>query len=170
MPPRSPSRSSPPDERHASQSVDRRSRPDTEIAEDGPQDRARAYAERPHGWGGFESNYDIASPGARRLDDSQAPEHVGKGPKGYSRSDERTRELICESLMHDPRIDARDVEVSVRAGELTFSGSVPDRWTKYAIEELSERYVSADRIRNELRIERGVNQSPWAESQWPIGS
>ena len=37
----------------------------------------------------------------------------GQPPKGYTRSDERIREDVCERLTHED-VDAGNVEVSVR--------------------------------------------------------
>jgi osmotically-inducible protein OsmY len=141
--------------------------------------RAQIYAERPHGVGGFESNYGTARSELRRVDtpafenplESPVRErHRGKGPKGYARSDARVRELICEALTQHPRIDASDVEVNVGNGEVSLSGSVVDRWTKFAIEELAERYVEADRIHNAVKVSRRNDAMGWTDEEWPIGS
>jgi osmotically-inducible protein OsmY len=77
----------------------------------------------------------------------------GRGPKGYTRSDERLRETICEWLTDDPRIDASDIEVDVQEQRVTLRGSVNDRRTKYAVEELVER-TGAREIDNNLRVRR----------------
>jgi hypothetical protein len=136
-----------------------------------PEQNPEVYAQRPHGLGGFETNYGTASSKPRRIDTAEgSSSHVGKGPKGYKRTDERIRELICEALTHDPRIDARDVEVLVRDGELALTGSVSDRWVKYAIEELAEQYVHADRIQNDLKVRDRTSSIPWSDAEWPIGS
>jgi osmotically-inducible protein OsmY len=75
----------------------------------------------------------------------------GRGPKGYERSDARVREIICERLTDDPRIDASDVSVEVTQKVVRLSGSVDDRRTKYAIEDLIERCGVKD-IDNQLRV------------------
>jgi hypothetical protein len=79
----------------------------------------------------------------------------GKGPKGYERSDERLKELICERLTDDDEIDASDITVDVRNGEVTLSGTVDDRRTKYLVEELVERCGGVKEIHNNLRLSRG---------------
>ena len=143
------------------------------------EQRARMYAERPHGVGGFESNYATARSEPRRVDTPECENlvespvresHRGKGPKAYERSDARVRELICEALTQHPRIDASDVEVNVANGEVSLSGSVVDRWTKFAIEELAERYVQGDRIRNVVKVSRRSDTTGWTDEEWPIGS
>ena len=76
----------------------------------------------------------------------------GRGPKGYERSDARLREIICERLTDDPRIDASDVSVEVTQKVVRLTGSVDDRRTKYAIEDLIERCGVKD-IDNQLRVQ-----------------
>lgn len=78
--------------------------------------------------------------------------HAGKGPKNYRRSDERIFEEVCERLMQHPEIDASDIEVRVAAGEVTLSGTVPDRQTKRLAEDVLEGVPGLNDISNELRI------------------
>ena len=75
----------------------------------------------------------------------------GRGPRGYTRSDERLLEMICERLTDDPRIDARDIEVQVKQQVVTLRGTVDDRRTKYAVEELVEDAGARD-IENQLKL------------------
>jgi hypothetical protein len=51
----------------------------------------------------------------------------GRGPKGYTRADERIREDVCDSFTHDPLLDAGDIEVGVAGGEVTLAGISPKR-------------------------------------------
>jgi hypothetical protein len=53
----------------------------------------------------------------------------GRGPKGYTRADERIREDVCDSFTHDPLLDAGDIEVGVAGGEVTLAAS-PQRGIK----------------------------------------
>jgi osmotically-inducible protein OsmY len=77
---------------------------------------------------------------------------LGRGPKGYRRSDERIREDICEALMQHPGIDASEFEVTVKEGVVTLKGTVPDRWMKRASEWVADRVSGVRDIRNELTL------------------
>jgi osmotically-inducible protein OsmY len=83
---------------------------------------------------------------------SNAPiSYRGRGPRGYTRSDERLLEIICERLTDDPYIDAGDIQVEVQQQVVTLRGNVDDRRTKYAVEELVEHAGARD-IQNQLRV------------------
>ena len=79
--------------------------------------------------------------------------HRGKGPKGYQRSDERLKEMICERLRDDPDIDASEVTVTVMSGKITLDGSVDNRRTKNAIEDVADQ-LGVQEVQNNLRIQR----------------
>ena len=76
----------------------------------------------------------------------------GKGPKNYVRSDERIREDVCEHLTHHPYVDASDIEVSVREGEVTLSGTVDARMVKRAAEEACDHVRGVKDVHNQLRV------------------
>jgi hypothetical protein len=84
----------------------------------------------------------------------QRPNHRGRGPKGYERSDARLHEVICEMLTHDPHIDATEVSVEVKGGVVTLTGSVDDRRTKFAIEQMIDECSGVKDIHNQLRTWR----------------
>ena len=52
---------------------------------------------------------------------------LGKGPKGYLRSDDRIREDAGEALYRAGDLDASDMTVEVKDGEVVLDGTVPDR-------------------------------------------
>src|SRR5437762_9110510 len=82
--------------------------------------------------------------------------HVGKGPKGYRRSDERIFEDVCDLLERDPEIDASDITVQVSGGEVTLQGSLNERWTKRRAEDLIDGVAGVKDVHNRLRVaERG---------------
>lgn len=76
----------------------------------------------------------------------------GRGPKGYTRSDDRLKEDICERLTDDPRIDASDVSIEVRDGKVTLTGQVDQRATKHDIEDLVDRCSGVKDIDNRLTV------------------
>lgn len=78
--------------------------------------------------------------------------YQGRGPKGYKRSDERIREDVCERLTEDPFIDASNVEVDVRNGEVTLSGTVASRGLKYRAEDLVEAVSGVTHVQNNVRV------------------
>jgi hypothetical protein len=132
-------------------------------------ERTHEYGERPHGWGNYESNYDLAPSEPRRVDASSREDHRGKGPQGYRRTDERMHELACELLTEDPRIDATHIDVHVQDGELTLTGFVDSRRTKYLVEELLARSVG-EQIVNRLQVRRPEDTGPAREvaRNWPV--
>ena len=84
---------------------------------------------------------------------SSVKSFLGKGPKGYRRSDERIREDICEALLKHPGIDASEIEVRVANGAVTLIGTVPDRWMKRASEWLIDRVSGVESVHNHLQPE-----------------
>lgn len=78
--------------------------------------------------------------------------HVGKGPKGWQRSDERIREDVSEALARHPEIDASEIEVRVQGGEITLSGSVTDRRAKHLAEEVAEGVFGARDVHNQIKV------------------
>lgn len=79
--------------------------------------------------------------------------HRGKGPVGYQRSDERIRELVCESLTDDDQIDASRIEVTVTGGEVTLTGSVDDRHAKRDAEDCACSVAGVRDVQNLLRVQ-----------------
>ncbi len=78
--------------------------------------------------------------------------HRGKGPAGYTRSDDRIRETVCEALLDDDHVDATNIDVSVKNGEVTLSGTVDDRQQKRRAEDCVERLSGVQDVINQLRI------------------
>ncbi len=93
----------------------------------------------------------------------------GRGPKGYERSDERLREMICERLTDDPRIDASDVNIDVRDKIVKLSGVVSDRRTKYEIEDLVERCGGVKDIDNQVRVRTASSMTQSSGTRIPTG-
>src|SRR6187431_1632181 len=56
----------------------------------------------------------------------QSHGNQGKGPKGYKRPDHRIREDVCDRLSDDDELDASEITVTVKDGEVTLEGTVND--------------------------------------------
>lgn len=77
----------------------------------------------------------------------------GAGPKGYTRSDDRILEDVCDRLCKDDTIDASEISVSISSGEITLDGHVPSRWTKRAAEDCAEGCAGVRHVQNNLRVQ-----------------
>ncbi|WP_204985738.1 BON domain-containing protein [Microvirga pakistanensis] len=124
----------------------------------GPRDDegfAPAYARHRSGLGalGDRDPNDPDLRGGRDRDRDLSGPHRGRGPKGYTRSDERIHEDVCERLTEDRFIDASNVEVTVKDGEVTLSGTVASRGLKRRAEDLAELASGVRHVQNNLRVE-----------------
>ena len=77
--------------------------------------------------------------------------HRGKGPQGYTRSDERIKEQVSEALSDDDQIDATHIEVVVKNGEVILTGTVEDRRQKRLAEDCIEHLPGVRDVQNQLR-------------------
>jgi osmotically-inducible protein OsmY len=117
---------------------------------------------------GFQSDFSSSQrsrSGFGREGYGESGAHRGKGPKGYTRSDERLKEVICEKLTDDPMIDASEINIEVTGQTVKLTGTVDDRSTKYEVEELIERCGGVKDIDNQLRVRSGSWQSSQMGSQ-----
>lgn len=101
--------------------------------------QARGYSEREYGRPEEHKRWGRPGP------------YVGRGPKGYRRSDERIIEEINERLTEHGEIDARDIEVEVRDAVVILKGTVQSREMKHRSEEVAE-VSGVQNITNELRV------------------
>lgn len=95
----------------------------------------------------------------RRQSDQGRGEHYGRGPKGYTRSDERIGEDVNDRLTDDSRLDASEIEVEVSDGEVTLTGTVTNREDKRYAEDVAEGVSGVKHIQNNLRVKRDMSQS-----------
>ena len=93
--------------------------------------------------------------------------HVGRGPRGYQRSDERIREDICERMSQCGDLDARDIEVRVSNAEVTLVGLVQDRQDKRLAEDLADQVTGVREVHNQLRVDQGQSAGQDAQQQEP---
>jgi hypothetical protein len=78
---------------------------------------------------------------------------TGRGPKSWQRSDERIREDINERLTDHPDIDAYEIDVQVKNGEVILTGMVDDRYTKRLAEDVVENVSGVREVQNQLRVQ-----------------
>jgi osmotically-inducible protein OsmY len=95
---------------------------------------------RESGWG--ESNYSAL----------QGTSYSGRGPKGYTRSDERIREDVCERLSDNDEVDASEIEVQVKDRKVTLIGTVQNRRMKHIAEDLAEAVSGVDDVENRITV------------------
>lgn len=106
-----------------------------------------------------------------RAEPLPTPGRDRRGPKGYTRSDERIREDICEQLYRRIDLEVADVSVQVSGGVAVLEGSVPQRYMKYAIEDVCEHTLGVSDINNRLRVEREARSAyPAAQPADPAQS
>ena len=86
-------------------------------------------------------------------------EHRGRGPKGYTRSDERIKEDVNDRLTDDGWLDASDVEVQVSSGEVTLTGQVNSREEKRRAEDIAEAVSGVKHVQNNLRVKSSTSQT-----------
>ncbi len=76
----------------------------------------------------------------------------GVGPNGFLRSDRRIRQDVVQRLALDKSLDAKNIVVDVKRGEVLLRGSVQDRQAKSLAEELAFSVPGVTCVHNELRI------------------
>jgi hypothetical protein len=81
-------------------------------------------------------------------------QYSGRGPKNWARSDERIREDVCECLTYHPNVDASEIDVVVKDGEVTLTGQVHDRLSKRLAEDIVEDIRGVKDVHNQLRVVR----------------
>jgi hypothetical protein len=80
--------------------------------------------------------------------------HKGKGPKNFSRSDERIQDDINCRLTDDAHVDASNIEVTVEKGEVTLTGTVPDRFEKRRAEDIADLVSGVKNVENRIRVSK----------------
>jgi osmotically-inducible protein OsmY len=123
-----------------------------------------SYGRSPAGWGTSRGDFGESSSRSYGTARSEAflgritGGQTGKGPKGYVRSDERIREDVCDRLSEDDDVDASDITVTVKAGEVTLEGTVVDRHAKHRAEDITESVSGVRDVTNRLRARKGLFQ------------
>lgn len=138
----------------------------------GDYNQSQSYGGRPlhrerQGWNQDSRRYDSSDMpqpmyyGSEQSDrgyDSQSEEHEnnfrGRGPKGYQRSDERLTEAVSEAFYENDNVDASEISVKVKDGEVTLDGSVESREMKRMAEDLAESITGVKEVINHLRVHK----------------
>ena len=85
--------------------------------------------------------------------------HRGKGPRNYTRSDDRIKENVNERLSDSYYLDASDIDVSVENGEVTLSGNVDSRTAKRRAEDIADDVSGVNHTQNNLRVKKNNSES-----------
>jgi hypothetical protein len=121
-----------------------------------PQDRVNRYDKWEHPdtqrYRGDTGSLANAAEGNRRNETIYREGYRGKGPRNYKRSDQRIREIVCELLCNDPYVDASDIEVEVRNGEVVMTGSVADRYAKRIAEDLAATILGVVNVESRIHV------------------
>ena len=126
--------------------------------------QSRRMYGQPEGGRGFEQTYGQGREQSRNWTDEGRLQgfgfgqgtHSGKGPKGYSRSDDRIREDVCDRLTEDSRVDASDIDVKVSSCDVTLAGTVDSREAKRRAEDCAESVPGVRNVQNNIRVQQGA--------------
>ena len=88
--------------------------------------------------------------------------HRGRGPKNYTRSDDRIKEDVSDRLTDDGALDASDIEVAISGGEVTLNGHISNRWDKRRAEDIAEEVSGVRHVQNNLRVRQEIESSSGA--------
>lgn len=129
----------------------------------GSQGYGEGYGSRAQGYGsqgyGSQGQGYGAQPGRSRR----------PGPKGYTRTDERLKEDICEKLMEADELDVEAVSIEVKEGHVTLEGTVKDRRMKHSIEDCVDAIHGVKDINNRIRLESGSDPQRMGGELGPAG-
>ncbi len=93
-------------------------------------------------------------PRARATPAGAAPERgrfYGRMPQGYTRSDARIREDVCDQLSLG-QVNPSEIAVAVERGVVRLEGFVDSRSEKYFVEELAAATLGVRDVDNHLRV------------------
>ncbi len=111
---------------------------------------------------GYRENYNRLGSFTEGIDTSvrrqkEEGPHRGKGPRSYRRTDDRILEEINDRLCDNPYLDATDIEVGIKEGEVVLTGVVNDRESKRLAEDIADEIPGVTNVENRLRVTiRGI--------------
>ena len=115
------------------------------------------HGARYYGTGNYGGYFELGPDGNTDDNNRMYGPHSGKGPKGYTHSDEKIKDDVGEKLYHDSFIDASDIEVSVKDGEVTLSGTVESKQTKRRAEDCAYSVAGVKDVTNLLKTNRSTS-------------
>jgi osmotically-inducible protein OsmY len=110
---------------------------------------------------GSSSGYQL---GTQQTDTGYQRSYRGMGPQSYTRPDDRIRDDVYEKLTDSDEIDARSIMVDVNQGNVTLTGTVPERRMRYAAEDLVEGCMGVANINNQLKVQGRESESTTGSS------
>jgi osmotically-inducible protein OsmY len=109
------------------------------------------------------SGYEVRRRGAHEVGGAPEPDtpkpgpYRGKGPRDYTRRDERILEEFSDRLCDNSYIDASEIDVSVAQGVVVLTGTVENRESKRLAEDIAESISGVKEVENKLRVKvRGI--------------
>lgn len=94
--------------------------------------------------------------------------HYGRGPRLYRRSDERIKDEICERLYRSSLIDASEIDIDIKEGEVTLNGNVESREEKRFAEDVAEDVFGVTDVHNNIRVARTGTVGQQMEEREPM--
>lgn len=122
-----------------------------------PYGELNANVDRPRNPGLHDADDPVPGGGAAGRFGSPPPRrmrgnHRGKGPRGYTRSDERIREDVSDLLTQEAQLDPSEVEVTVTDGEVTLDGHVSEKFEKRLAEDWADEVPGVRHVQNNIRV------------------
>ena len=105
----------------------------------------------------------------RQMDERREGNYRGRGPKNYTRSDDRITEDINDRLTDYAYIDASDIDVKVNNSEVVLSGTVDSRYDKRLAESIAEDVTGVRNVENHIRVNRDDSTTAdWSSSDTSV--
>jgi hypothetical protein len=91
-----------------------------------------------------------------RQGDAPRGGYSGRGPKGYTHTDDRIKEDVCDRLSWNDEVDATDITVRVDRGEVTLEGTVETRHMKRLAADIAEEVSGVQDVHNTIRVTKPI--------------
>jgi osmotically-inducible protein OsmY len=106
---------------------------------------------------GYRENYNRLGEASGEGENADDARHKGKGPRTYTRSDDRILEDINDRMCDNPYLDASEIEVTVNNGEVILTGTVENKEAKWLAEDIGEEISGVKNVENRLKVKvRGI--------------